>query len=897
MPNRLFLNDGQGGFREAPDGGVGDDGLSYGLAVGDIDNDGDLDMLQGAQGESRSILYLNLGEGQFLDVTEGVGLADLAQGGHSLPVMGDFDNDGDLDLMISEALRLFLNNGDGNFTEVTEPFGVANSPRGALWLTIGDYTGDGFLDVATGIGLSRNNGNSNHFLRVELAGVQSNRNGIGARVIATSGDLEQTRQILGGSGIVQAEMVAHFGLGSRTGVDRLEVRWPSGQVTVLENLPVDQQIRVIEGRDEYHVVRPTSWETAPPAGLPAGSTTRFAVEVRPALFEPGANITSVSADLSALGRPELVPLAPTGNGTYRLTTFLDVDERRSLREVSIAIEQNTSLGPHWTELSRTIAVAAPTDLALFGDMVAGEWTLNRQWLTNLSQHDAEDGLLWWAPDGQQIGFHSNREGNWEIYVMDVDGSNLVNLTNFGANERNASWSPDGTKILLESDRDGNSEIYMMNNDGSDLVRLTDDTASDRQPTWSPDGRKILFTSDREGNTEVYTMDVDGSNLVNLTNHPNPDGGATWSPDGTKILFNPIRRGTYRIHVMDADGSNVVELVEHPEFHGFPRWSPDGRQIAFSSTRDGGSSELYVMDADGSNIVRLTHHPHWDGFSRWSPDGQKIAFVSYRDGSGEFYILDLDAAEQVVLHPDERGVVYEGQTALRVEAAEPDVGESWKVLYRASERLDLAGYTTLRFAFHPGDLAIREDAELSVALGESRVSVLDSVQLVGLDARVNLDEDGIDLDRREWQVVELPLSFFHIEAPIDGVIFSGNLAGTFYLDDVRLLTAVETTRVTAIEDGETAIPAAFALDQNYPNPFNSGTVINFDVPSRGETELTVFNLTGQKAATLAHGVREAGQYTLRWDGRDDVGQSLASGVYLYRLRAGDRVATRKLLLLR
>ncbi len=614
MPNRLFLNDGQGGFREAPDGGVGDDGLSYGLTVGDVDNDGDLDMLQGAQGESRSILYLNLGEGQFLDVTEGVGLADLAQGGHSLPVMGDFDNDGDLDLMISEALRLFLNNGDGNFTEVTEPFGVANSPRGALWLTIGDYTGDGFLDVATGIGLSRNNGNSNHFLRVELAGVQSNRNGIGARVIATSGDLEQTRQILGGSGIVQAEMVAHFGLGSRTGVDRLEVRWPSGQVTVLENLPVDQQIRVIEGRDEYHVVRPTSWETAPPAGLPAGSTTRFAVEVRPALFEPGANITSVSADLSALGRPELVPLAPTGNGTYRLTTFLDVDERRSLREVSIAIEQNTSLGPHWTELSRTIAVAAPTDLALFGDMVAGEWTLNRQWLTNLSQHDAEDGLLWWAPDGQQIGFHSNREGNWEIYVMDVDGSNLVNLTN----------------------------------------------------------------------------------------HPNPDGGATWSPDGTKILFNPIRRGTYRIHVMDADGSNVVELVEHPEFHGFPRWSPDGRQIAFSSTRDGGSSELYVMDADGSNIVRLTHHPHWDGFSRWSPDGQKIAFVSYRDGSGEFYILDLDAAEQVVLHPDERGVVYEGQTALRVEAAEPDVGESWKVLYRASERLDLAGYTTLRFAFHPGD---------------------------------------------------------------------------------------------------------------------------------------------------------------------------------------------------
>ena len=876
-PNHLFLNDGRGRFRDAPNSGVGDPGGSFGLAVGDIDNDGDIP-------NSRSLKFLNLGGGEFLDVTEGIGLADLNRSSHAQPVMGDFDNDGDIDLIVV-PLRLFLNNGVGNFTEVTEPFGVADSPRGGLYMTIGDYTGDGFLDVSTGIGLSRNNGNDNHFLRVELVGVQSNRDGIGARVNAISGDLTQTRQILGGLGFVQEERIAHFGLGSRTRVDRLEIRWPSGQVTMLQDLPVDRQIRVIEGRTAYHVVRPTAWETTPPAGLAAGSTTRLALEVRPALFEAEADITRVTADLSAFGGQQAAPLSPTGKGTYRLETILELDEHRSLREVSIDIEQTTSLGSYWAQLSREIAVAAPTDLELFGDTVANGGSVEGMWLNNLSQHEALDVLLWWWPDGQRVGFQSYREENWEIYAMDVDGSNIVNLTNFGANESDGSLSPDGTKIVFQSDRDGSNEIYLMNADGTDLVRLTEDTS----PSWSPDGRRIVFVSNRDGNQEVYVMDADGSNPVNLTNHSFTDAGPSFSPDGTRIVFSSSRDnpGAVQTYTMNADGSNVVRLIEHSQWHGFPRWSPDGRRIAFSSTRNGGFSELYVMDADGSNIVRLTHHPAWDGVPRWSPDGRKIAILSTRDNNWEIYIVELDAADRVVLNPDERDVVYEGQSALRVETAAADMGESWKVLYRAEERLDLLGYKTLRFAFHPGDLEIREDAELLVALGESRVDLLGAAP----------KGRGIDIDQRAWQVVELPLSFFEVKVPIDGVAFAGNLAGTFYLHDVRLLTAVEVERKTAVEDEKSSTPATFALDQNYPNPFNSGTVINFDLPSRGETELTVYNLAGQKVVSLVEGVREAGNYHLRWDGRDDVGWHVASGVYFYRLRAGDQVETRKLLLLR
>lgn len=79
--------------------------------------------------------------------------------------------------------------------------------------------------------------------------------------------------------------------------------------------------------------------------------------------------------------------------------------------------------------------------------------------------------------------------------------------------------------------------------------------------------------------------------------------------------------------------------------------------------------------------------------------------------------------------------------------------------------------------------------------------------------------------------------------------------------------------------------------------NPETTIRFDLPSSGEAELSLFNLTGQRVATLIRGFREMGSYTLRWDGTDDAGRALASGMYIYRLTAGDRVETRKLMLLR
>ncbi len=149
-------------------------------------------------------------------------------------------------------------------------------------------------------------------------------------------------------------------------------------------------------------------------------------------------------------------------------------------------------------------------------------------------------------------------------------------------------------------------------------------------------------------------------------------------------------------------------------------------------------------------------------------------------------------------------------------------------------------------------------------------------------------------------MEIPLDDIGV-APsdsIESISLVGTLSGTFYLDDIRLVTATPVQPATAVlETQDATTPESFALSQNYPNPFNPETTIRFDLPSSTDAELSLFNLSGQRVATLISGFREAGSYTLGWDGRDDAGRDLASGMYFYRLIAGDQIETRKLMLLR
>jgi Tol biopolymer transport system component/tRNA A-37 threonylcarbamoyl transferase component Bud32 len=245
-----------------------------------------------------------------------------------------------------------------------------------------------------------------------------------------------------------------------------------------------------------------------------------------------------------------------------------------------------------------------------------------------------------TPVPERIAFSSQRDGNWEIYVMNTDGSGVTQLTQHYAWDASPSWSPDATRIVFQSERDGNWEIYVINADGSGLQRLTNTAADERWPCWSPNGQRIAFITSRDGDWEIFTMNVNGGQQTRLTANSKGDMSPSWSPDGSRIAFASNRDGNWEIYTMNADGSGQTRLTYNASRDASPSWSPEGSRIAFTSYRDG-SPEIYIMNANGSAQSNLTRSPANDIGACWSPDGQRIAFESNREGNFEIYTIGAD----------------------------------------------------------------------------------------------------------------------------------------------------------------------------------------------------------------------------------------------------------------
>jgi len=256
-----------------------------------------------------------------------------------------------------------------------------------------------------------------------------------------------------------------------------------------------------------------------------------------------------------------------------------------------------------------------------------------------------------ASSGKHIAFVSNRDSNYEIYMMKVDGSEQINLTNHEADDYWPTMSKDGAKIVFVSDRNEpnpdtcqyecNSDLYVIDIDGSDLARLTDAPGREMFPVWSPDGTQIAFNSSRESGFDLFVMKADGSQMINPAGHSGIDLYPTWLPDGS-IVFLSLRDGSCQFFKVNTDGSDLAMLES-----GLPSSANETGEIAWMMTED---YHFYFYFGGNLSTIR----PFQDSnaalgeFPAWSPDGTQIVFHSERDDNREIYIVDANLSNMTLL---------------------------------------------------------------------------------------------------------------------------------------------------------------------------------------------------------------------------------------------------------
>jgi TolB protein len=273
----------------------------------------------------------------------------------------------------------------------------------------------------------------------------------------------------------------------------------------------------------------------------------------------------------------------------------------------------------------------------------------------------------WSPGGGKVVFSSRRDGNWEIYVVNANGSGQQNLTRNPARDGLPAWSPDARKIAFVRHHERGDSVWVMNADGSGQRMCA---RRGNSPAWSPDGRKIAFTNA----AGIFAMNPDGSEHRRLARGV---GGRTaslvWSPDGRRLaLLADGENGdfNFNLYVVNTDGSGPRN-VTHGGGVSDPAWSPDGRKIAFVRDRND-NADVFVVNADGSGPRRLTRTPASDSAPAWAPDGQKIVFVSNRGGTYEVYVMNADGSGQRALGARTVG----GRGQFRGEVAAPDDAPAW-----------------------------------------------------------------------------------------------------------------------------------------------------------------------------------------------------------------------------
>lgn len=993
--NALYHNRGNGTFEKIATGDIATDNANFSAGSwGDYDNDGfqDLYVIK----ETNHLLYHNNGDGTFSKISDPENPLINETVGGSDACWGDFDNDGDADLFVTNYLRdwfennrLYLNNGDATFTRVTDPQNhLLISGRfctSANWV---DCNNDGFLDLFATMNpclLYLNNGSLANWIQVKCLGTVSNAAAIGAKVWVNARiqgkPVWQMQEITGQNGYCrQKNLIAEFGLGEADRVDSIKVEWPGGTVDVRVNQPVNQLLTLVEStvsvNDNF---RADQYQPA----IAAAEDGAIIVWVDERLQASNIFAQRYSAFGEKLGRNFKVneqswPLAET---------------TPDLADVALAADGSFVIVWENPEMDQIFAQRYDARGRPVGH--------------NLFISEGTQPAIDMAPNGfYVVVFRSGYPVCGKRYsgLQDTSGTRFdVSHIMEYHRQPDVALSDDGSFVITwEAEVSmGVRRIYAQcyGSDGQEIgTNFRVDTDPDRYPKATPaiarasDGAFIIVWQDeRESGVGILGQCYDQNGAPVGTNFKIDAAAATRQPRAPVIAFGPKRRGViawedYRLGTAGIYGqwispegicfgenfcisAGVTPLNQAAPDVAFPGataslvWQenriPGQGWDIFQEKRTTGSRRIEVPAHYPT--IQSAIHAASDGDSIFvAPGAYPVTTSIVNDRVNYLSLLGSrlqDGSRASIIYPAENAgtfdcIVFRNIIGGQLAGFEIQPGVSGVELQNCRDTKIFRNYIHQKNEFHGNGILISGSRRIEItecvldsnefhgiALDSShdihighnsilRTRVLDGIAFGANCSDITIKNNIIALNHEAGIETDnsTPLNFLHdfncFWQNRLGAITGQEIGphsfeadprwvdidqGNYYLQPGSpcLHTGENGTSIgalgqaiTRLSAGPSEIPEVFGLSQNFPNPFNPMTDIHFQLPQSTYVTLIIYDILGQEIRVLVdREERATGVYSVRWDGKNNQGQPVGSGIYFYRIFTEGFSCARKMVLIR